>query len=443
MEEELSLFVDSGNEPLDPVLDEADVDKATIDGEDVDKATVDGEDVDGEDVDGEDVDGEDVDREDVDEENVDKDNTDKDEQFEALLDSIVSDEIKTTSISDIWSAMASLQQSAKVLAVKLKSRDPEKIDAINDGYWKDLQKMLWAFRNIKEDMKLLQEKQAVVQGTLQKLIADPTFNFPSDFIMVAEFMMEKFQALNWGKPLAVPQIDDESDTESEDEKPAKKKRKTSATTQPPVTYLPPPNHPVFGANGIMRGILISQKAIKSYSISKEYTKTPSTVFGANGLNVGDWWPRQLAALRDGAHGNSVGGISGNEKDGCRSVVLSKGYEDRDIGDRILYSSVLKETLAAVRIDSGTKMLLRSIESSIPIRVLRGHRTSWVGAPPVGLRYDGLYQVVNSKEITTFEKGKAKAYCQFELVRLAGQAPINRAIPSAQQVRGFNQISQGY
>ncbi len=29
----------------------------------------------------------------------------------------------------------------------------------------------------------------------------------------------------------------------------------------------------------------------------------SRIYVANRLNVGDWWPRQLAALQDGAHGS--------------------------------------------------------------------------------------------------------------------------------------------
>lgn len=153
---------------------------------------------------------------------------------------------------------------------------------------------------------------------------------------------------------------------------------------------------------------------------------------------------QIAALRDGAHGHRVGGISGTGVDGCRSVVVSKMYEDgkldADVGDELRYSSVRGESVKAVKENNGTKALLRSQETQRPVRVLRASGGGWKGAPSHGIRYDGLYKVVSSRAV---EKGEKEVYYQFELKRLPGQDPIDRSKPTPSQVRDFNRVSDGY
>ena len=150
---------------------------------------------------------------------------------------------------------------------------------------------------------------------------------------------------------------------------------------------------------------------------------------------------QAAALRDGAHGTKMGGIAGTETDGCRSILISKTYDnvDEDKGDRVLYSSTRKSSSAAVKESNGTKALLRSQKTGRPVRVLR-KQSGWEGAPSVGIRYDGLYKVVSSRPL---EKGDKEFYFQFRLIRLPDQDDIDRSIPSPSQARNYESVGHGY
>jgi hypothetical protein len=83
--------------------------------------------------------------------------------------------------------------------------------------------------------------------------------------------------------------------ESGDEKQAAKKAK-------PEIKRPPKDHPIYGERGIMRGILwYTTKTGSSTKLDPEYQVKDARVYGNNGIAVGAWWPRQLAAKRDGAH----------------------------------------------------------------------------------------------------------------------------------------------
>ena len=287
-------------------------------------------------------------------------------------------------------------------------------------------------------------------------------NFPSEYRQIIQAIEDRFEAQNWGEaPKEEIKTDEEStdeestdeestDEESTDGESTKKKAKASATKTPTagtshqtaVTRRPLPNHRIFGATGIMRGILISKGDTTSYSLDPRSHKTPFNVFGANGLIVGDWWPRQIAALRDGAHGSKGGGISGTTNDGCYSVVISQSYEDvdGDGGDEVLYSSTRGNTMDDVRANKFTKALLRSVETREPIRVLRASGSKWKHAPRVGIRYDGLYSVVSFEEV---DKGDDGAYLRFKLSRLPGQNPINLARPTATEVVQYNRVTDGY
>lgn len=61
---------------------------------------------------------------------------------------------------------------------------------------------------------------------------------------------------------------------------------------------------IWGDSGIMRGILWKQGGHVTLDDKKAHIfKKNARIHGHNGLTVGDCWPRQMAALRDGAHGN--------------------------------------------------------------------------------------------------------------------------------------------
>ncbi|KAF3032055.1 hypothetical protein E8E12_001584 [Didymella heteroderae] len=147
-------------------------------------------------------------------------------------------------------------------------------------------------------------------------------------------------------------------------------------------------------------------------------------FGDNGAVLGQWWPSQLCAVRDGIHGAAQGGIYGDKEHGAYSIVLSSGgYHDKDYGDSIEYSGTEGSNF---NIKASTQSMLTSAERGNHIRVLRSSQLpkSNKYRPDVGLRYDGLYQIKSYKEID-----REKQDYLFHLERVPGQQPIRSEGPS--------------
>lgn len=167
-------------------------------------------------------------------------------------------------------------------------------------------------------------------------------------------------------------------------------------------------------------------------------------FGNNKLVNGQWWPSQLATLRDGAHGSAQGGIYGKNGEGAYSVVLAGGqhgvakYPDLDEGDVIWYCGTNGEN---GQVSDGTKRLLESVNQH-PVRVLRSHNLPQDNPyrPEEGYRYDGLYKVVEYEVLDP-----AKQAHRFHLVRLSNQDPIrSKALgkaerPTAQEKAEYEKI----
>lgn len=175
---------------------------------------------------------------------------------------------------------------------------------------------------------------------------------------------------------------------------------------------------------ILRGILRLSKASKrdgdgGDKIDPNFKGVVSSKHFGNGLLVnGQWWPLQLCALRDGAHGATQGGISGTQGEGAYSVIVSGGldsegkpYPDEDHGEWILYCGTDSKTNEPT---SHTKLLLANVSDKKPVRLIRSHnakaRSDW--APQVGFRYDGLYEVASSKVLDL-----SKQRYQFRLERV--------------------------
>lgn len=108
--------------------------------------------------------------------------------------------------------------------------------------------------------------------------------FPPPFREKARIIYDRFELLSWGTPSA-------------------------ESVKRAHSVRPPPDHLIFGKNGIMRGILLGcpETNSKSFRLNEKF-KINSSIYGHNGLNVGSWWPFQICALRDGAHGFPVAGI---------------------------------------------------------------------------------------------------------------------------------------
>lgn len=173
---------------------------------------------------------------------------------------------------------------------------------------------------------------------------------------------------------------------------------------------------------LLRGIITQKdKQRNSDAIDDAWKRISANYHGEGNLVLGQWWPTQLCAVRDGAHGSAQGGIWGQKGRGAYSIVLSTGgYADKDEGDEIWYPGT--ETKNPKEPTENTRRLIESCEEfpDKPVRVLRsmqlGSKSPY--APEVGLRYDGLYRVVGMERI----KEGTEDY-RFKLVRLENQYPI--------------------
>ena len=198
---------------------------------------------------------------------------------------------------------------------------------------------------------------------------------------------------------------------------------------------------------LMRGMTIGRgkTGTKVYRLDPHYTKRPADVFGHNGLRVGEWWPFQAFALKDGAHGSKMGGIYGKTNMGAFSVVASGGiYEDNDFdsGDRLLYSGSKggdeEDATSEAPYTNATKSLIVSTKHNRPVRVLRSSRNKSRFSPSAGIRYDGLYSV---ESYTIKTDGQRKKFYQFVLTRLRDQDPIDRSRPTAAEIAALDRIRE--
>jgi putative restriction endonuclease len=107
----------------------------------------------------------------------------------------------------------------------------------------------------------------------------------------------------------------------------------------------------------------------------------------------------------GVHRPLQAGISGGEKEGADSIVVSGGYEDEDYGDVLLYTGHggndpdTHRQVADQSLTAGNLALARSGIEGLPVRVVRGFGGDPAFSPPTGFRYDGVYRVESYEEKT--------------------------------------------
>ncbi|ALW85343.1 hypothetical protein AUC43_09700 [Hymenobacter sedentarius] len=141
------------------------------------------------------------------------------------------------------------------------------------------------------------------------------------------------------------------------------------------------------------------------------------VFGHVGsYRPGDTFRNRIDLSLSGVHRPRRTGVCGTQLLGAESIVLAGQYEEDDFGeDEILYSGnggrdpktgrQIMDQMAT----TGILALLKSIETKLPVRVMRK-----VPAEGDGLdvyRYEGLYQVVD------FTYGPGKSGFQVYVFRL--------------------------
>src|SRR5919199_5598738 len=127
---------------------------------------------------------------------------------------------------------------------------------------------------------------------------------------------------------------------------------------------------------------------------------PERVFGhIFGYPEGSRFESRAELSEAGVHRPLVAGISGSEREGAGSIVLSGGYEDdEDLGDEIIYTghggrdAESGRQIMHQRLTRGNLALAHSSLNGLPVRVIRGANLDSPYAPSSGYRYDGLYIV---------------------------------------------------
>lgn len=209
---------------------------------------------------------------------------------------------------------------------------------------------------------------------------------PKDLASWAATIYTKFESLNWGVGSTLAGSD--SNAQPEDELDASTPTVPASRPRSPAgegvsnVRAPPADHPIWGVNGIMHGLMLKRGTKgTSYLFDPRYIteKREARVFGHNGLNPGDWWPLLRVALFHGAHGHPMSGIYGFESEGTYSIVVSGAsgtYDvlDKDNGNTLYYSAdnshdnTDRNRVNVVTVS--TKSLQKSIATGKPVRVLR-------------------------------------------------------------------------
>lgn len=216
---------------------------------------------------------------------------------------------------------------------------------------------------------------------------------------------------------------------------------------------PPDDHPIFGTGGIAEGLVVRRgpRGNLRYARNDRLPKRDAQHFGHNGKPPGFWVPRRSNLLYWGLHGQLQRGIDGDpRRGGAYSIVISGGeYEDtdRDEGDVVYYSAEGARGKDAGRKEAvrGNRALHRSRQTGYPVRVLRSAKAARCGrfAPPCGIRYDGLYQVVGVERRMNKDGGH---YQRFKLERMPDQPSLEdiiRTSPTPQQQADYSRMWDGY
>ena len=118
-----------------------------------------------------------------------------------------------------------------------------------------------------------------------------------------------------------------------------------------------------------------------------------------GTFVGQSFANRIALSLSGVHPSRRSGISGSQREGAVSVVLSGAYEDdEDHGDTVLYtgqggrSPDSRKQVIDQELVKGNLALAVSCQRELPVRLIRGATPGSVHGPEEGYRYDGLYRV---------------------------------------------------
>jgi hypothetical protein len=329
-------------------------------------------------------------------------------------------------------------------------------------YYHALNKMLERFETGALQMTPRVRMETRINKDLKTIFEEnPEVHFPDVYVQRAKALYEKFAKASWGqKPREIESYvemeDDDGDSESAGSPSSSggaMRRKSSAQGSKGVTKLPPPDHPIWGLDGIMHGVArrLGEGGTQSLCVNPAYKhlRKSAQVHGHNRILIGAWYPYRMVTLFHGAHGTSQAGISGDEKSGAYSIVVSGQYDDldHDSGDVLYYSAPGSHENDDPRnlpekAKGGAKALRKSIETGKPVRVLRTATGKSKYRPYVGIRYDGLYTVESRRD--NKKNGRGGRYEQFKLVREEGQRELDEyhaRVPTPQQLSDYNEIER--
>jgi putative restriction endonuclease len=151
-----------------------------------------------------------------------------------------------------------------------------------------------------------------------------------------------------------------------------------------------------------------------------------------GVPVGASFPDRTAVAAANVHKPGQAGISGGEKEGADSIVVSGGYEDdEDYGTVIVYTGQggqdpnTKQQVADQTLTRGNLALAVSSDRGLPVRVVRGSGGDPAHSPSSGFRYDGLYYVESYSQAV----GRSGFNIwRYRLVQAPAQNPVTNPAP---------------
>lgn len=167
--------------------------------------------------------------------------------------------------------------------------------------------------------------------------------------------------------------------------------------------------------------------------------------GEGNLVNGQWWPLQICAMRDGAHGELEGGIHGQAGKWAYSIVLGGGgYSDVDEGNMVKYCGT---SGAGGEASAGTKMLKKAHEEAKDVRVLRSATLAKDNnyRPSKGLRYDGVYKITGYEILdagSAMHRFTLRRRSHQDLIRCSGVAarPTEEELSEYSKIRGLTGLS---
>lgn len=106
------------------------------------------------------------------------------------------------------------------------------------------------------------------------LLRDPENQLPADIAKKADDLYRRFDAMAWTAKLPTT---------------ASLRTERSSTGG-----YPPEDHPIWGTQGIMHGIVMArgESGRPLYELDDRFTRRDAEVYGHNGLRPGAWFPRQ-------------------------------------------------------------------------------------------------------------------------------------------------------